>query len=628
MASRADLLLASLDLPPTLQQRILCRVSPHALKPQESDQNASPPLSSSFVLYLPTVVLRKRHNPAFALACRLANHHQVPLLVLVTVLDDQHLSQTPLAPLTQTARRLAFVVEALQSCCPEWEDHGAGVAIRVLGPGARTPHHLTLAHQANVVITDEPFVEPYRTYVKRIVKTCRSAKVPCFSVDGSTTVPPAMKLKPVILTPNATGNIASGDNDDRMNDMGFSGAPHKAWKWEEQTRPHRKTHVNAACHNKALDAPEMVHKLPANFFLSAQEDLQPLLARLPSNWKDNENGCCRRSAPGRRPWTVEELVAIQDAKQWAMTSWQGADVTVLPCRQTHGSQDAALQRWKAFVESGRLKDYAKTRNRVSQPHSVSRISCYLNLGILSIFDVILDVWQAQDSKSGYATGAQKFLDELVKFREGSYVHCFSTPHYHTQDVLPTWARRHLNSMYNEESNGRGSGFSYKQLERASTGDDVWDAMQGYLNETGELHNNARMSWGKTVVHWQARNMPANEMLWQLVCLNDRYALDGLSPPSYFGLLWCAGFQDKPADRYLISTKWASQYRQGAAGFAAALTKLYVDPSLTKNEPRIERLLARGEGNDQPVAKKARRENTKTKAAGSILSYFSPAKAIG
>ena len=156
-------IIKDLELPQLLQKRILCRAN--------NELPTTSSLKKSFVLYLPTTVLRKRHNPAFALACRLANHHQVPLIVLCTVLDDQHLSRKPLNPLSMTARRLAFTLEALQSCTRQWENHGAGVLIRVHGPGARAPHHLTLAHQALAVVTDEAFVEPFRMYLRKIATT-------------------------------------------------------------------------------------------------------------------------------------------------------------------------------------------------------------------------------------------------------------------------------------------------------------------------------------------------------------------------------------------------------------------------------------------------------------------------
>jgi hypothetical protein len=134
-----------------------------------------------------------------------------------------------------------------------------------------------------------------------------------------------------------------------------------------------------------------------------------------------------------------------------------------------------------------------------------------------------------------------------------------------------------------------------------------------------------------IVHWQAKDFPARDVLHQLVCLNDRFALDGLSPPSYFGLLWCAGFQDKPSTsggQQLISTKWASQYRQGATGFEVAMTKLYDCPSDCdgRNEngclSSIEQTTTTASG--PPMAKKMRRDDSnggiKSK---SIMSYFSP-----
>lgn len=192
-----DQLIESLDLPGPLKHRVLCRV-PSSAESTTTTTIAATPSSSkkkTFVLYFPTVVLRKRHNPGFSLACRLANHYDVPVIVLCTVLDDHHLSTTPMSPVVMTARRLAFTIEALQSCCKQWEDHGAGVAVRVHSPNTRTPHHLTLSHQATAVVSDEPFVDPYRNYLQRIVKTCQSAKVPCYTVDGSTTVPPKSVLR-------------------------------------------------------------------------------------------------------------------------------------------------------------------------------------------------------------------------------------------------------------------------------------------------------------------------------------------------------------------------------------------------------------------------------------------------
>jgi deoxyribodipyrimidine photolyase len=583
----ADQLLKSLSLPEQLSTRVFCRVPP------AEDFVAK----NSFILYLPTVVLRRRHNPAFALACRLANYHQVPVVVLYTGLDDQHLSRQPLNPIAMTARRLAFTLEALQHCVKEWEEHGAGVAIRLHGPGARNPHHLTLVHKALAVISDEPFVEPFRTYLRKVTISCQGAKVPCFSVDGSTTVPPKSKLK---LAPNQPVS----------DDFCFQGAPGKAWIWEKQTNPNRKPQVHSAIKDGHLDAPELDVKLPANFFLRDRPNdanTNETVNSLSSAWnKPNLSG------PGQRPWTVSELLEIGDVKDWVMKSWPGADTSIPPCRQTHGSASAAQERWKHFRDH-HLKHYAKRRNQIVDPHAVSRISCYLNLGVLSIFDVVYDVWQVMATRTGYSDGARKFLDEVVKWREIGYVHAFASPNYHTAQAIPQWAQDFLGRQNRQPSE---NGYTYSQLESAATGDDKWDAMQRYLIETGELHNNARMTWGKTVVHWQVSVANPGDVLWQLCCLNDRFALDGLSPPSYAGVLWCFGWCDKPSSGGSVSTKWARRYRKGPDGFEEAKERLYetpisvTPPALRKNHP-------------SPAKKPRLAEATNAAKSPTILKFFAP-----
>lgn len=589
----SDEYLQKLNLPPTLADRILCRVPPTSGEIVGTvDVNNKP-----YVLYLPTVVLRKRHNPGFALACRIANHFQLPLVVLCTVLDDQHLTRQPYRPVCMTARRLAFTLEALQSCTREWEDHGAGVAIRVHGPGARIPHHLTMSHQARAVVTDEPFVEPFRTYMRKIVSSCQSAKVPCFTVDGSTTVPPKSKLR------------ISNVQKDVPGDMCFLGVPAKAWIWEKLTNPTRKSQVYGALKDKHLDAPELNIKLTKNFFLSRDDGddrLSRLQVTLPAKWKIPETSC-----PGTRPWTVEELLTITDLKKWVMTCWPGADTTVAPCRQTQGTQAAARQRWKSFLNHG-LAQYAKRRNQIDLPHAVSRMSCYLNLGIISIMDVVADVWEAQ-KRSG-SEGCRKFLDEVIKWREIGYVHTFSTPSYHTFEAIPRWAHEYLLKQYKSEA----AGYTYKTLEDGATGDDTWNAMQSYLVETGELHNNARMTWGKTVVHWQATRVAPDDVLWQLVTLNDRHALDGLSPPSYAGILWCFGWCDKPGPGSSVSTKWARQYRKGPDNFEQAKISLYSDCKLSTTLMRSDRPAV-----SLPISKRARQDETPDKNL--ITAYFSSAR---
>jgi hypothetical protein len=427
-----------------------------------------PQQSPSFVLYLPTVNLRSQHNPAYALACHWAQYYDVPLLVLCTVLDDAHHNHN-LVPVDAewpivvgTARRLCFQLQALQKACVDWENQypNTHVAIRVHGPSCRRPHHLTLARQAMVTVTDEPFVHPYRNYVQSIAK---AAKI-CFCVDGSTTVPPLAKLRPSV--------------DD--NGSTFTGVPPKAWMWKKKMEPDMHRNVNGVVNQGVFDPPSLqASNSNIRFDLSWNQEQHPLYRWIPKEWKDSTV-----PAPGERAWTTKELSAI-DPTTWSM-SWPGIDNTVPPCRQTNGAE--GWERWKTFQRS-HLAQYASRRNNIKMPHAVSRLSCFLNIGAISIFQIVHDLWQDKQN-------TEKFEDEILKWREISYAHAFSTPQYFEPSALPQWSREYLEKQCDSQNNGHNHlAYSLNDLCLSRTSDSTWNNMQTYLRETGELHNNARMTWG-------------------------------------------------------------------------------------------------------------------------------------
>ena len=150
-------------LHPALQSRI------SEIETSKNSQHPNKTNSNKYVLYLPTVNLRIDQNPAFTAACHLANHHQLPLVTLAVLLDDaSHKPKPKPKPNTtilQTWRRRTFLLQAIQSASTKWSTHGSAVMIRVHAPGQRTPHHLTLASRARAVVTDEPFVHPYLSYL-------------------------------------------------------------------------------------------------------------------------------------------------------------------------------------------------------------------------------------------------------------------------------------------------------------------------------------------------------------------------------------------------------------------------------------------------------------------------------
>jgi deoxyribodipyrimidine photolyase len=556
--------------------------------------------NNSFVLYIPTVTLRKRHNPAFTFACQIANHHQVPVVVLALVIDDSfHPVFREAQPkrihdsVVFTARKTAFVLEALQQASREWSDHGAGVAIRVYGPGNRTPHHLTLSSNAVAVVTDEPFVNPYLSLVRSIERGVMNLQIPVVRVDGSTTVAPMA----ILSSGNQESNLQS--LTPHSTHTTFTKPPTKAWIWEKQTDSKRRAHVLGVVQERHFDAPPLIHKLPINFF--RKKDIV-LALNLPSLWMDPNSPC-----PGKRPWTVEELEEIQDLKDWVQ-KWPGMDNSVLPCSQTHGSSAAGMQRWTRFRQK-HLSQYAKLRNDITKPHAVSRMSCYLNLGCVSIFDVVNDMWN-----SGHPSGS-KFSDEVVKWREIGYAHAFANPDaYATSEAIPPWALSYLRSKLqsNNFDKSRDDNNLLLLLESAQSSDPTWNAMQEYLISTGELHNNARMTWGKTILHWLKTSLGVDDLLSYLIFLNDRYALDGLAPPSYAGILWCFGWGDKPVATNnvnaikAISQKSSSIYRKKASDFEEARRALLMSSidvkSIATCFPGTKQLTMRSLGrNKRPAA---------------------------
>ena len=210
------------------------------------------------------------------------------------------------------------------------------------------------------------------------------------------------------------------------------------------------------------------------------------------------------------------------------------DHTVGPVVHTPGGSKAGYARWELFKSKG-LKGYARLRNdaAIAFPRGVSRMSPYLHHGQVSPLRI------AREAAQTASAGAEKFLDELLIWRELAYNFCFHHNQPETLAVLPEWARR---TIEDHSGDRREALYSWETLARAQTGDPLWDAAQRSLLIHGELHNNVRMTWGKAILLWVQE--PKRALQW-MIDLNHRYALDGNDPNSYGGLLWCMGLFDRP-----------------------------------------------------------------------------------
>jgi deoxyribodipyrimidine photo-lyase len=113
------------------------------------------------------------------------------------------------------------------------------------------------------------------------------------------------------------------------------------------------------------------------------------------------------------------------------------------------------------------------------------------------------------------------------------------PNYDNWECAAPWARKTLI----EHTADPRVRYTFNELERAETGDDLWNAAQRQMVTAGWMHNYMRMYWGKKILEWAPD--PARAFEWA-VTLNDRYELDGRDPNGYAGIAWAiVGRHDRP-----------------------------------------------------------------------------------
>ncbi len=207
-----------------------------------------------------------------------------------------------------------------------------------------------------------------------------------------------------------------------------------------------------------------------------------------------------------------------------------------------GGTTAARERLRRFAAGG-LQSYSERRRNPSDDEGSSRLSPYLHFGMLSPLEVVT---MSRDMAPPAECDA--FLNEMLTWRELSLNFCLRNPAYGSLAALPDWTQR---SMRAHEGDERPVTYTLDQLERAETHDDIWNAGQRELVQTGQMHNVVRMLWGKSVLTWAPTY--ANALDW-LIHLNNKYGLDGRDPNSFAGIQWCFGKFDRPfADRPVWGT---------------------------------------------------------------------------
>lgn len=206
---------------------------------------------------------------------------------------------------------------------------------------------------------------------------------------------------------------------------------------------------------------------------------------------------------------------------------------IKPSNIYHGGSVNAHLRLAHFIKEI-LPDYHKTRNECSVDGS-SRLSAYLHFGFLSVYEIV----EAVNNADVPTESKESFLEELIVRRELAYNFTKFNDKYNSLECLPNWT---LETMRKHAADTRDFIYSIEELEQGRTHDELWNAAQRELVETGGMHNYVRMLWGKNVIAWTKSYEEAYAVLEDF---NNKYALDGRNPNSYAGILWCFGKHDRP-----------------------------------------------------------------------------------
>lgn len=237
-------------------------------------------------------------------------------------------------------------------------------------------------------------------------------------------------------------------------------------------------------------------------------------------------------------WHKPKSLLSESLAEDITRGFKDLDRTIQPVDTFTGGTHAALKHLKHFIAHG-LKDYSDKRNH-PEVQGTSRLSPYLHFGNIGPLTIALAVNVAFAKGHVSEPVRDRFLEQLIAWRELSVLFVRHNPNYDNWECAEPWARQ---TLIEHTADGRPYRYTLQQLERAETHDDLWNAAQREMTQTGWMHNYMRMYWAKMILAWAPD--PARAYGWA-VTLNDRYELDGRDPNGYAGIAWSiVGKHDRP-----------------------------------------------------------------------------------
>jgi deoxyribodipyrimidine photo-lyase len=257
------------------------------------------------------------------------------------------------------------------------------------------------------------------------------------------------------------------------------------------------------------------------------------------------------------------LDAVAAFKHWeladrALSADSNEFLSSLPIDQsvqeanTTGGHAAGSAVLEEFAREG-LKTYKEDRNHPDED-GTSGLSPYLHYGHLGAHQVFESIIKREDwsinrispisngAREGWwqmSPSAEAFLDQVITWRELGLQRSARKGAEETLSDAPAWALKTLDEHRDDE---RSYTYSLEEFESAQTHDELWNAAQQQLLQSGTIHNYLRMLWGKKILHWTESPEEAFKVMLHL---NDKYALDGRDPNSFTGILWVLGLHDRP-----------------------------------------------------------------------------------
>jgi deoxyribodipyrimidine photo-lyase len=238
------------------------------------------------------------------------------------------------------------------------------------------------------------------------------------------------------------------------------------------------------------------------------------------------------------PWKPARPPASYDLSLEITAGFTKLDRVIQPVDSFDGGERSARKRLREFVARD-LAGYDEQRNH-PEAAGTSRLSPYLHFGNIGPLTVALAVEEAANKGKIPAAAKEKFIDQLIGWRELAVLFVRHEPEYDNWECAAPWARK---TLLEHAGDPRPARYTFEQLDRAQTRDELWNAAQRQMVVTGWMHNMLRMYWAKKILEWSPS--PAAAFDWA-VALNDRYQLDGRDPNGYAGIAWAiVGRHDRP-----------------------------------------------------------------------------------